>query len=52
MPVKQVLEARPDMVLVAEYPSEGRSDIFPIELFGVLSFISADGGFFFFLLLF
>lgn len=28
MPIKQVLEARPDMRLVAEYPSEGRLDIF------------------------
>ena len=30
MPVKQVLEARPDMCLMAEYPSEGRLDNFPI----------------------
>jgi hypothetical protein len=35
MPIKQVLEARPDMRLVAEYPSEGRLDIFTnrVEVF-------------------
>lgn len=33
MPIKQVLEARPDMHLVAEYPSEGRLDIFSIRVF-------------------
>jgi F-box/leucine-rich repeat protein 2/20 len=37
MPIKQVLEARPDMRLVAEYPSEGRLDIFTNRVDGFVS---------------
>jgi len=37
MPIKQVLETRPDMCLVAEYPSaEGRLDSFQFVYFWVL----------------
>ncbi|RHN40845.1 hypothetical protein MtrunA17_Chr8g0359461 [Medicago truncatula] len=36
MPIKQVLEARPGMRVVAEYPSEGRLDILSNRVEGFL----------------
>lgn len=43
MPIKQVLEARPDMRLVAEYPSEGRLDIFSIRVFRCVVVDTVEG---------
>lgn len=38
MPIKQVLEARPGMRVVAEYPSEGRLDILSNRVKGFFRF--------------